>query len=155
MAKLTHVELAKLHCIRNLFSGALPDEFSTEQLKAAIDLSLLDETGKADLEAFAQRALRLLESYQLPASYGFREISLFGRPFDELWVREEVVRTLKQLAGYRQILIPIVGLREAICYPNRPYTARRKQAYEDAREMIDQLAARFASPESHLVLLHV
>lgn len=150
-------ELAKWHCVVNLFAEATGDDpFLAKNIKEAIDASLSAEEGlDASIDNFAEAALRLMQDDAvLAASYGLFHLELRGRGFDPLFVRDELISGLKRLAGYETALLLITGLRDAVTGPNRRYTRRRQEDFEEAKAYIDSVAAEWTTENTALTILY-
>jgi hypothetical protein len=70
--------------------------------------------------------------------------------FSPLWIRQAIVSRMKRLAGRRDALLLVTGLREAVCPPGRYWTKRRAAQYQRVRQWIDELACAWASRGSRL-----
>ncbi len=152
----THNELAKAHCLHSLF-GRLTgrDPYLTGQIKYAIEFSLTGSNDrKAPLNTFTEAARELFKKqHPLPPSWGFAHLDLSQNPFDPLWVREEFIKSLKCLAGFNENLLVITGLRGTLCPPGKYWTRRMQERYGDALAYIDDLAARWSTPNTALTVL--
>lgn len=155
----TKEDLAKLHCVLNLFrENTGEDPYLVRHLKEAIDASLVEETGSSEsIDEFAAAAVRLAQEQPgIDASYGLFHLDLRGRGFDPLFIREELLGGLRKIAGYRRGLVVITGLRDAIIGPAGGYlTARRRESLDLATQYIDDLAAQWTTEETELNLLYV
>ena len=158
MIMKSHSELAKVHCMHSLF-GILTgrDPYLTSQIKTAIEFSL---TGSADrtapLDSFTKAALDLFKKQSpLPPSWGFAHLDLSLKPFDPLWVRAAFVKSLKNLAGYEDALLVVSGLRISLCPEGKYWTRRVQNRYENALSYIDDLAAKWSTPNTTLTVLYL
>ncbi|MGC6423509.1 MAG: hypothetical protein ACON4O_00820 [Lentimonas sp.] len=70
--------------------------------------------------------------------------------FSPLWIRQGIVGEMKKLAGRRQSLLLVTGLRETICPPGKNWTQRRQAQYERVRDWIDTLACAWATRGARL-----
>ena len=70
--------------------------------------------------------------------------------FSPLWIRQAIVERMKGLAGRREALLLITGLREAVCPPGKYWTKKRAAQYQRVRGWIDDLACAWASRGSCL-----
>lgn len=70
--------------------------------------------------------------------------------FSPLWIRQAIVERMKAMAGRREALLLITGLREAVCPPGKYWTAKRAAQYQRVRGWIDDLACAWASRGSRL-----
>lgn len=150
-------ELAKWHCILNLFAEATGnDPFLVKNIKEAIDASLNAEEGlDSSIDHFAEAALRLAGDYSvIAASYGLYHLDLRERGFDPLFARTELLAGLKRIAGYQKSLVIVTGLRQAIAAPGHRLTARRRAAYEEAKAYIDSVAAEWTTANTSLTILY-
>lgn len=154
----TKEDLAKLHCVLNLFRQATGDDpYLAQNIKEAIDASLEeDQEAESSIDQFAEAAMRLLSQQPgIRSSYGLFHLDLSGRPFDLLFLREELLRGLRKVAGYRNALIVITGLRSAITHPTGYYTRERQERYQEAVYFIDELAAKWTTDSTEISILYV
>jgi len=150
-------ELAKWHCVLNLFGDATGDDpYFARNIKEAIDACLQEEEGlEASLDDFAEAALRLAaENDVIAASYGLFHLDLLGRDFDPLFVRGELLTGLKRIAGYESALVFVTGLKSAVMGSSRRFTARQRQAYDEAKAYIDSVTAEWTTENTTLTLLY-
>lgn len=70
--------------------------------------------------------------------------------FSPLWIRQAIVVEMKQLAGRREGLLLVTGLREAVCPPGKYWTRQREAQYQRVRDWIDELACAWATRGSRL-----
>lgn len=150
-------ELAKWHCIQNLFGEATGDDpFLAKSIKEAIDACLEEEAGlDPTLDNFTEAALRLAaENHVVAASYGLYHLDLRGREFDPLFVRTELLGGLKRIAGYSSALVFITGLKDAVKGRGQRFTAKRQADYEEAKHYIDSLAAEWTTENTALSILY-
>lgn len=151
-------EVAKHLCLQALLQQAGGyDEALACHVKTAIDFALTGETGKgAPLQPFAEAALTLMkEQGQLPPSYGLAHLDLREQHFDALWVRAELVKLLKRLAGYHRAMLVVSGLQHSLCTIGRRRSLRQKRRQADAVAYIDGVAARYTTEDSVLTILYV
>ncbi|KAF0093802.1 MAG: hypothetical protein E1N59_2455 [Puniceicoccaceae bacterium 5H] len=148
---------AKYHCLHYLFAEAAGgDPYLLKHIKEAIDQSIAEEPEMDDtVEAFAETAMRLSQNQPFKqSSYGLFHLKLEGQPFDPLFVRQELVRGLKSVAGYDSALLLITGLRESITC-GKPFTRKQQERHEEARGYIDALASQFTTANAELSILYV
>ncbi|MDP0500502.1 MAG: hypothetical protein Q7P63_10415 [Verrucomicrobiota bacterium JB022] len=132
------------------------DPYLLKHLKDAIDQSIAEEPEIDDtVENFAQTAMRLSADQPFAeSSYGLYHLKLEKTTFDPLFVRQELVRGLKSVAGYDSTLLLITGLREAVT-GGKPFTRRYQEDHRQARAYIDALAAQFTTANTELTILYV
>ena len=70
--------------------------------------------------------------------------------FSPLWIRQAIVTEMKKLAGRRQSLLLVTGLRETICPRGKNWTNKRQAQYERVRDWIDSLACAWATRGAQL-----
>ena len=70
--------------------------------------------------------------------------------FSPLWIRQAIVSEMKKLAGRRQSLLLVTGLRETICPEGKNWTHKRQAQYERVRDWIDVLACAWATRGAQL-----
>jgi hypothetical protein len=155
--------LAALNAMVSLATGS--EAFKTDQIQAAIEFcrvqaersnhkrgALAQETAKAYTEV-VDRLVKLHLSD--PESFGFSHWDLGSHAYDPLWIRAHLIGELKKIAGFREALLLITGLRNAICPPGKYWTNRRSARYREAIAYIENLAVQFKTPTTKLSLLFV
>lgn len=150
-------ELAKWHCVLNLFADATgEDRFLAKNIKDAIDAALDEEDGlDASLANFAEAAFRLVANHNgIQTSYGLFHLDLRGRNFDPLFVRSELLVGLKRIAGYDSALIFITGLRGAIQGNSQRFNRKQRENCDRAKAYIDSLAAEWTTGNTALTILY-
>lgn len=70
--------------------------------------------------------------------------------FSPLWIRQAIVTEMKKLAGRRQSLLLVTGLRETICPKGKNWTNKRQAQYERVRGWIDELVCAWATRGAQL-----
>ncbi|MEO0510605.1 MAG: hypothetical protein AAF065_12180 [Verrucomicrobiota bacterium] len=70
--------------------------------------------------------------------------------FSPLWIRQAIVGEMKKLAGRREALLLVTGLRESVCPPGKYWTKARQGQYERTRGWIDELVCAWATRGSKL-----
>ena len=70
--------------------------------------------------------------------------------FSPLWIRQAIVVEMKKLAGRREGLLLVTGLRGAGCPLGKYWTKHREAQYERVRSWSDQLACAWATCGSRL-----
>lgn len=150
-------ELAKWHCVLNLFADATgEDRFLAKNIKDAIDASLNEADGlEASLANFAEAAFRLVGQHSgVESSYGLFHLDLRERDFDPLFVQSELLRGLKRIAGFDAALIFVTGLRSSIQGQGRYFTRRHRESCDRAKAYIDSLAAEWTTSNTALTILY-
>jgi len=70
--------------------------------------------------------------------------------FSPLWIRQAIVVEMKKLAGRREGLLLVTGLRGAVCPQGKYWTKHRENQYRRVRDWIDELACAWATRGSRL-----
>jgi len=166
MTAASRVELQRLHLINALFAHVTgQDLYLAEQIKAAITFSLAEFTAQTQEhpefaakfdEAFNAAAAQLLEkSFDHLPRHGFFHWDAASTltAATPLFARAELMKGLKQIAGYRESTLLVTNLRPALLPPEKRQTPRRKQEYADALTYTRELAAARTSPSANLNLL--
>ncbi|MGB0744697.1 MAG: hypothetical protein ACPGSB_09235 [Opitutales bacterium] len=73
--------------------------------------------------------------------------------FSPLWIRQAIVGEMKKLAGRRESLLLVTGLRDSVCPPGKYWTAARQAQYQRVRGWIDELVCAWASRGSKLQVI--
>jgi hypothetical protein len=92
-----------------------------------------------------------VEQQQAGAGFAFAHWHVpRAEDFSPLWIRQSIVTEMKKLAGRRQGLLLVTGLREAVCPPGKYWTERREFQYRRVSGWVEDLAAAWASRGSRL-----
>lgn len=75
--------------------------------------------------------------------------------FSPLWIRQAIVSEMKKLAGRREALLLVSGLREAVCPEGKYWTKHREAQYQRVRSWIDGLVCAWATRGSQLQVVVV
>ena len=70
--------------------------------------------------------------------------------FSPLWIRQAIVGEMKKLAGRREALLLVTGLRDAVCPKGKYWTKDREAQYQRVRGWIDELVCAWATRGSRL-----
>jgi hypothetical protein len=70
--------------------------------------------------------------------------------FSPLWIRQAIVSEMKKLAGRREVLLLVTGLREAVCPEGKYWTKHREAQYQRVRSWIEELVCAWATKGSKL-----
>ena len=70
--------------------------------------------------------------------------------FSPLWIRQAIVVEMKKLAGRREGLLLVTGLRAAVCPEGKYWTKHRETQYQRVRNWIDELVCAWVSCGSRL-----
>lgn len=116
-----------------------------------------DEAAAVDLGDYVERLARLhFGETREPGDVAFAHWHVpLLEDFSPLWIRQAIVNRMKGLAGRREALLLVTGLRDAVCPPGKYWTARRETEYQRVRGWIDALACAWASRGSRLRVLVV
>lgn len=70
--------------------------------------------------------------------------------FSPLWIRQAIVTEMKKLAGRRQSILLVTGLRETICPEGSYWTNKRQAQYDRVRTWVDDLACAWVTRGAQL-----
>ena len=70
--------------------------------------------------------------------------------FSPLWIRQAIVSEMKKMAGRREGLLLVTGLREAVCPAGKYWTKYRAAQHQRVRDWIDELVCAWATKGSRL-----
>jgi hypothetical protein len=70
--------------------------------------------------------------------------------FSPLWIRQAIVAEMRKLAGSREGLLLVTGLRQAVCQEGQYWTQKREAQYQRVRGWVDELACAWATRGSRL-----
>ncbi len=155
MAKFDAVE--RLRILNEVLGSAGGDPESAEHARRALDFFAVEEGASADTEA-GERLCRGVEALarihfggdgDVPVAFAHWHVP----PVEgagPLWIRQAIVGEMKKLAGRREALLLVTGLREAICPRGCYWTRARREQYDQVRGWIDDLACSWATRGSRL-----
>lgn len=111
-----------------------------------------EEAAQVQLGSYVKKLARLHFGEQgEPENTGFShwhvpELEVFSA----LWIRQAIVSEMKKLAGRREALLLVTGLRDAVCPSGKYWTQARQSQYERVRGWIDELVCAWATRGSKL-----
>lgn len=73
--------------------------------------------------------------------------------FSPLWIRQAIVSEMKKLAGRREALLLVTGLRDAVCPEGKYWTKHREAEYQRVRSWIEELVCAWATKGSKLQVI--
>lgn len=151
--------LAKAHLLKaRLDPETAADAYLVGEIIKAVDLAVTGKPGRpAPLDDFARAVEPVARSLgsDTEGPCGFAHLDLRSRPYDPLWVREELRGALRKLSGYAEATILVTGLKESICHGGKRYTARLRREHAEARALTDETAAKLHTPSTRLTLLYL
>ncbi|HKK19289.1 MAG TPA: hypothetical protein VJ952_11465 [Opitutales bacterium] len=111
-----------------------------------------DEAAQVQLGSYVEKLARLHFGEQgEPERLGFCHWHVPQlEVFSALWIRQAIVGEMKKLAGRREALLLVTGLREAVCPRGKYWTQARQAEYGRVRGWIEELACAWASRGSRL-----
>ena len=139
----------------NELLARVSDPERSEHARRALEFFFLEhpeEAQKVQLDHYVEKLARLHfgESGE-PVEIGFAHWHVpLHDAFSALWVRQAIVSEMKKLAGRREALLLVTGLRDAICPDGNYWTKARQAQYDRVRRWIDELVCHWASRESKL-----
>jgi hypothetical protein len=141
-------KLRRLHFLNALFAPLTGhDLYLAEQLDAAIATSL-DEATVAERApsdpAFVAAATALFErlcAAQVKHGFFHWDAAAETAGADPLFARAGLMQGLKRIATYDESTVLVTNLRAAHCPPDRRWTGRRRQAYDETLSLLRALTA--------------
>ena len=150
---------AKNACVDALFAPETgSDPFLNDSMRSAIEFAITGDGSPSSLESFMRKAMELSHSRRLGQSnFSMVHVNLRSRSYEPLWVRQELLDGLKNMAGHRRSLLVVSGLEEAVCraLPKRGRRKRAPVAMAEARRYIDSLGARFSAGGSRMNIMYL
>lgn len=148
----------RIQYLKSLFGDwTNEDPFLLEQIRTAIEASLRDSPNHDEsLEAFTHAAHQLRQE-QSPESPNTDciHLDLRSKSFDPLFIRDELVKKLKILAGKRHIFVLVRGLKSSIRPNARKFSKHDKSQLNEASILIDSIAQRWSTPSSTIHLIYL
>lgn len=122
---------------------------------------LADETGVnagaartlTDLDVIARRLLGLHAGERRVV--GFAHCDLSATSADPLFLRPQLLAAVRELVGYKEGLLLVSGLRQAVTGRSRRFNSRRRITYQQTQGLIEALVAKFAPARTRLHLIFI
>lgn len=135
-----------------LATAAEPD--SARELQHAIALSLREGTLRegGSLSATARQLLALQHGGR--KRFAVAHCDFRGMRDDPLWMRQRALASLRQLAGHRDAVLLVTGLRQAFFPTAGRKTRGRIAKYLEFKCHLEQLALRYSGPQGRLRLIY-
>ncbi|MBC2592874.1 hypothetical protein H5P28_01240 [Ruficoccus amylovorans] len=146
-------QLRTLNSLLSLATGS--DQELARHIEQAIEFSR-EQVGESHPahEMLANSARRLLELHlDNRATCGFQHCDLHGQDNDPLWIRAQVLKSLRKLAGSREAILLISGLPTLVRPQGRRWSPSRRRTYQELVGYIQHLAAAHSSPRTRLQLI--
>ncbi len=147
-------KLRRLHFLNSLFAPLTgSDLYLAEQIDAAITTDLDEAVGNTVTEgssvephdpAFVAAAAKLfarLCSAQPRHGFYHFDAAADDTGASPLFARAGLMQGLKQLAAFPESTVLVTNLRAAHCPPDRRWTEKRRQAYDDTLALLRELTA--------------
>ena len=150
-------QLRRLHFLNALFAPLTgQDLYLAQQIDDAITTSLgeAEARGPGD-PAFIAAAARLFQRLSAARpQHGFFhwDAGADDAGASPLFARAGLMQGLKQLAPFTESTLLVTNLRAAHCPPDRRWTARRQQNYDESLSLIRDLAAARSRRDASLNL---
>jgi hypothetical protein len=152
------LKLRRLHFLNALFAPITGrDLYLAQQIDDAISTSLGDTVDRSPndpsfVNASAQLLTRLCTAQPRHGFFHW-DAGADDAGADPLFARAGVMQGLRQLASFPESTLLVTNLRSAHCPPDRRWTERRRQNYDDSLALIRNLAAARSRRDSNLNLL--
>lgn len=148
--------LETLHSLNTLFALATGSERElVDQIQSAITFSidhgLEHDASHQSLTRSAEQLLELHLKDKL--SCGFNHCDFRSDEDDPLFIRTKVLKSLRILAGYKEAILLISGLKALACPPDKRWSAKRKNRYRHLVTLVESLAAKHSSPKTNLRII--
>jgi hypothetical protein len=150
--------ITRLHLLNTLFPLLTGEDlYLAQQIEHTINFTSTgdpEETG--DQKHFNHALVQLLEKYLTrDQNFGFYhwEATLNGQSWDPLWAREEVIKGLKQISGFKKAMFFGTGLRNCVQGTDKQWNSKLDRDYEEAVQYIRDLAAYWTTKKSQLTLI--
>jgi hypothetical protein len=151
-------QLRRLHFLNALFAPLTGhDLYLAQQIDDAIATSLGEAQERTPADpAFIAAAARLFERLcAAQPQHGFFhwDAATGDTGGSPLFTRAGLMQGLKQLAPFAESTLLVTNLRSAHCPPDRRWTGRRQQEYDDSLSLIRGLAAARTRRSANLNLV--
>lgn len=154
MRKTTANVVGKLRTLNELLAR-VSDPEQAEHARQALEFAYSEcpeDFSRVELGTYVSKLARLHfggNSAMLEFAFAHWHVPQL-EDFSPLWIRQAIVGEMKKLAGRREALLLVTGLRQAVCAEGRYWTKQREAQYEKVRGWIDALACAWASREARL-----
>jgi len=150
--------LRRLHFLNALFAPLTgQDLYLAQQIDEAISTSLGDIVDREPTDpAFVSAAARLFERLcagQPQHGFFHWDAGADDTGATPLFTRAGVMQGLRQLASYPEATLLVTNLRSAHCPPEKRWTERRRQSYDDSLALIRDLTAARTRRSANMNLL--
>lgn len=154
MSKATASPVDQLRTLNEIL-GRVSDPERAEHARRALEFAYREHPGALDrvpLGDYVDKLARLhFGEAAEPADFAFAHWHVPRlEDFSPLWIRQAIVVEMKKLAGRREGLLLVTGLREAVCPDGKYWTRQREAQYQRVRDWIDALACAWATRGSRL-----
>lgn len=154
MAKGSAASLDTLRTLNELL-GRLSDPERAEHARRALDFAQVEhpeDLAQLSLGDYVDKLARLhFGAAAGPPHIGFAHWHVPRlEDFSPLWIRQAIVVEMRKLAGSREALLLVTGLRQAVSAEGRYWTKQREARYQQVRGWIDELACAWATRGSRL-----
>jgi hypothetical protein len=142
----------------NQLLGSVADPEHAEHARRALEFAYQEHPeamAEISLVDSVERLARLhFDGGGYPADFAFTHWHVPKlEDFSPLWIRQAIVTEMKKLAGRREALLLVTGLREVVCPEGKYWTQARESDYQRVRRWIDELACAWASQGSRLQVM--
>lgn len=139
----------------NELLARLSEPERSEHARRALEFFYREHPGEAsgvELPSYVEKLARLhFGEHGEPDMIGFAHWHVPQlEVFSALWIRQAIVGEMKKLAGHREALLLVTGLRDSVCPPGKYWTEARQEQYTRVRGWIDELVCAWASRGSKL-----
>lgn len=154
MAKYSAASLDTLRTLNELL-GRLSDPDRADHARRALEFAQAEHPEDLAEIALGDSVDKLLELHfgqsRGPAGLAFAHWHVSRlEDFSPLWIRQAIVAEMRKLAGSREALLLITGLRQAVGGNGHYWTKKREADYQRVRGWVDELACAWATRGSRL-----
>lgn len=154
MPKPKTAQVDQLRTLNELL-GRVSDPEKAEHARRALEFAYQEHPEDIERVPFGDYVDKLARLH-FGDSGGFSEIAFAHwhvprlEDFSPLWIRQAIVTEMKKLAGRREGLLLVTGLRESVCPKGRYWTKRCDVQYLRVRDWIDDLVCAWATKGARL-----
>ena len=139
----------------NELLGRVSDPDRAEHARRALEFAFQeqpDELANVSLGKYVDKLARLhFGEEREPSELAFAHCHVpLLEDFSPLWIRQAIVTEMKKLAGRREGILLVTGLREAVCPEGKYWTKHCESQYQRVRNWIDELACDWTTQDSNL-----
>lgn len=145
-------EISRLSQLNRILSRTIGD---APEIADEVEAALAFSRGTAQSVNFNEAAAGLITLYRQTLTIPIEHLMVTTENVSPIFLRPALMEPLRHLAGVRIGLLVVSGLRQAICPADRRFTKKKREAYEQAVSLIEELVIERTMASTRLQLIIV